>query len=114
MRIRIDPLDVLFSEFIRKRAKGVCERCGSYKGWKRLQCSHFFGRAKKSVRWDEENCSALCFGCHAYFTAHPLEHCDWFQERLGDRFDLLMGRVNQTHPKPDKELLTLYYREKLK
>ena len=28
MKIRIDPLDRLFSEFIRKRARGYCERYG--------------------------------------------------------------------------------------
>jgi len=114
MRIRIDPLDTLFSEFIRKRAKGICERCGSYKGWKSLQCSHFFGRVKKSVRWDEENACALCFGCHMHFTSQPIEHFYWFLERLGEeKFDLLVARTNQTHPKPDKEAITLYYQQKL-
>ena len=113
MKIKIDPLDQLFSEFIRKRANGICERCGSDKGWKGLQCSHFFGRAKKSVRWDEENAAALCFGCHQFFTSHPLEHTDWFRKRLGDKFDLLVLRAHIPH-KPDREAIELYYREKVK
>ena len=113
MKIRIDPLDKLFSEFIRKRARGICERCGSRKGWDKLQCSHFFGRAKKSTRWDEENASALCFGCHQYFTSHPLEHADWFQARLGEGFDLLVRRAN-TPQKPDREAIGLYLTAKLK
>lgn len=114
MRIKIDKLDTLLSEFIRKRAKGVCERCGSYKGWKGLQCSHFFGRVKKSVRWDEDNVSALCFGCHQYFTSHPLEHTEWFQKRLGGKFDLLNCRARTPAKYLDKEAITLYFQAKLK
>lgn len=113
MRIKLLPLDKLFSEFVRKRAKGICERCGSNKGWKGLQCSHFFGRAKKSVRWDEDNVSALCFGCHQYFTAHPYEHLQWFSERLGEvSFDMLVKRANIPQ-KPDVEAITLYLKAKL-
>jgi len=114
MKIRIDKLDVLFSEFIRKRSKGYCERCGKYYGWERLQTSHFYGRSKKSVKWDEDNAVALDFGCHQYFTSHPLEHVEWFKNHLGERFDLLLGRMRNTHPKPDKELIELYLREKIK
>jgi len=62
MKIRIDPLDTLFSEYIRKRVyregRATCERCGKiyydeikengeiYPAWKNLQCSHFHGRRK--------------------------------------------------------------------
>jgi hypothetical protein len=48
-----------------------------------------------------------------YLTAHPVEHYEWFKQRLGDGFDLLNSRARQTG-RPDKELLTLYYTEKLK
>tara|TARA_Y100000310_G_scaffold345212_1_gene462742 strand:- start:2209 stop:2577 length:369 start_codon:yes stop_codon:yes gene_type:complete len=115
VKIKISPLDALFSEFIRKRAKGYCERCGKLYGWKGLQCSHFHGRAKRSVRWDEDNACALDFGCHIYFTSHPLEYYEWFKNRLGeDGFNTLQGRVRITHPKPDKKLLTIYFKQKIK
>jgi len=59
VRIKIDPLDALFSEYIRCRAiKEVhgCERCLAWKvDYKGLECSHFHGRAQKSTRWDEDN-----------------------------------------------------------
>ncbi len=114
MKISLTPLDKLFSLYIRTRAKGICERCGQYKGIKGLQCSHFWGRAKKSTRWDEENCAALCFGCHQYFTSHPAEHTEWFKKRLGEvQYDLLMARAH-IPGKPDIEGLTLYFKEKLK
>jgi len=118
MRIRLDPLDELFSEFIRKRAikrVGGCERCLAPKtDYKQLQCSHFFGRAKKSVRWDEDNAVALCMGCHAYFTAHPLEHIEWFKARLGDKFNLLRARARTPARYIDKEAIRLYLKAKIK
>jgi hypothetical protein len=113
-RVKIDPLDRLFSEYIRKRSGGYCQRCGKYYGWKRLQCSHFFGRAKKSVRWDEDNAVALDFGCHQYLGSHPLEHTEWFKKHLGeDAFNLLQARARETGM-PDREAIKLYLKEKIK
>lgn len=113
MRIKRDKLDEIFSLYIRLRAKGYCERCGAYKGVKGLQCSHFIGRARRSVRWDEDNAAALCFACHIYFTSQPFEHTEWFTKRLGDKLELLRGRERQIWPKPDRKLLELYYSAKI-
>lgn len=128
MKIRIDPLDTLFSEFIRKRAMarvGGCERClhpkfdtfkddgSTFPAWKKLQTSHFIGRSNKSVRWDEENAAALCFGCHQHFQSQPIEHYEWFKKRLGERFDLLQGRARIIYPKPDKEAIKLYLTKRI-
>ncbi len=112
-------LDKLYSIYIRMRAifrVGGCERCLTPKlSWKQLQCSHFFGRARRSVRWDEENAVGLCGACHMYFTANPLEHTEWFKKHLGEeKFDLLNSRMRQTHPKPDQNLLLIYYQVKIK
>ena len=110
-----DPLDVLFRNYIQQRAiqrVGGCERCLSGKtSYKQLQCSHFHGRAKKSTRWDEDNCAGLCGGCHMYLTAHPLEHVEWFKAHLGEHeFNLLSSRM-RVIGKPDKAALTLYYQQ---
>ncbi len=128
--MKLSPLDIVFSEFIRRRAiqrVGGCERCLTPKydivkengdifpAWKQLQCSHFHGRARRSVRWDEMNAAGLCPGCHMYFTAHPLEHVEWFKTYIGEaEFDLLSGRMRQTHPKPDEKLLLIYYQNQIK
>lgn len=97
MKIRISALDAKFSKFIRERDGWTCQRC--FKKYEpptnALHCSHFWGRANKSVRFDPENCVALCHGDHVYFTANPKEHCDWFLKRLGQkRFDALQVRKN--------------------
>lgn len=109
MRIRIDPLDRLVSEYIRRRAGGCCERCGTYHGWKGLQTSHFIGRSNRAVRYDPDNLAALCYGCHSYFHGHPLEHVEWFKNRMGDAYDLLLAR-SRVIAKPDRAALGIYYK----
>lgn len=115
MKIRLDPLDILFSEFIRRRAMRRvhgCERCLVEKtDYKELQCSHFWGRSRRSVRYDEDNGIGLCGACHLYLSSHPAEYTEWFRQHLGERaFDLLNSRIRITYPKPDKKLLTLYFK----
>lgn len=111
MKIKIDALDRLFSKYIRLRAGGVCEKCGQTKT---LQCSHFHGRRKRSVRWNEDNAVALCFSCHMYLGENPLEHYEWFKKRLGEeRFELLNIQANMIY-KPDINAITLYLKQKIK
>lgn len=107
MNIKRNKLDILFSEYIRLRADGKCELCLRRKTFKKLQCSHFHGRRKKSVRWDPENAAGLCFACHRFLTENPVEHVSWFRKRLGQaNYDALLLRAN-AHKKPDTELLIL-------
>jgi 5-methylcytosine-specific restriction endonuclease McrA len=113
VKVKINPLDKVFSEYVRKLSKGYCAKCGGYRGWQRLQCSHFVGRARKSTRWDEENVVALCFYCHQHFTAYPYEHVKWFTKRIGeDRLDALIAR-SRIPTKIDKEELLTHYKNKL-
>lgn len=58
--IKLRPEDKIFSTYIRKR-DGKCVYCGSSYN---LQCSHYHGRRKESVRFDPENCDTLCAKCH--------------------------------------------------
>ena len=112
MRIKLLPLDILFSKYIRMKADGNCEYCGA---WKTLQCSHFHGRRKRSVRYDEDNACGLCFSCHMYLGENPFQHTEFFKKRLGtDRFEKLNIRAEMTHPKPDTEKIALELKEKIK
>jgi len=122
---KLDPLDTLFSEFIRRRALarvGGCERCLAQKhdstrengstrpAYMDLQCSHFHGRARRSVRWDEDNAAGLCGACHMFLGSHPYEHVQWFKERLGkNAYDMLWNRM-RIRQKPDRAALGLYYK----
>ena len=118
MKIRIDPLDTLFSQYIRLRAiqrVHGCERCLTWKAdYKELQCSHYHKRRKKSVRWDEQNCNGFCFGCHQYFEENRDEYIAWLQQHLGEReFDMLLGRMRVPARYLDKEAIRLYYKAKI-
>ena len=113
-----DKLDILFSEYIRRRAitrVHGCERCLQGKAdFKQLQCSHFHGRSKRSVRFDEDNAAGICAGCHMYLTSNPHEHTEWFKNYLGeDKFDMLLKRA-QTPQKLDVNAIYLYLKERLK
>ena len=111
MKIKIDPLDVLFSRFVRLRAGGVCEYCEKPK---KLQCSHFHGRRKKSVRWDGGNAAGLCFSCHQYLGENPYVHTEWFKRHLGsEKFEALNIRANISW-KPDRDKLEAELKDKIK
>ena len=115
MHIRIDPLDKLVSEYVRKRSRGFCERCGKYYGWKHLQACHFHGRSSRSVRYDEDNIVALDFGCHVFLDSRPLEKTDFFKKRLGENgFNLLNARTRESGRYLDKAAIEIYYQEKIK
>ena len=130
MKVKRDSLDELFSEFIRKRAikrVGGCERCLTSKydkqkedgkifpAWRQLQCSHYHKRRKQSTRFDEDNCNGFCFGCHQYFEENRDEYTEWMIAQLGeDKFNMLQARMRNTWPKPDRELIGIYLKEKIK
>ena len=123
-----DPLDTLFSEFIRKRALirvGGCERCltpkydttredgSTYPAFMHLEASHYIGRTTKCVRWDEDNAVGLCAGCHMHLEHHPDEHREWFANKLGQEApELLRGR-QRIRQRPDRAALFLYYKHKI-
>ena len=114
MKIKVDKLDILFSQFIRLRADGKCEYCGKYVGLARLQCSHFVGRRKRATRYDSDNACALDFSCHTYLQEHPYQHTEWFKKRLGsEKFEQLNIRAEQI-VKIDKEATKADFLEKIR
>ena len=113
MKTKIDPLDVLFSRVIRLRAGGKCEYCGKPKTMKQLQCSHFHGRRKRSVRWDLFNAAALDGGCHIYLGGNPYQHTEWFKTRMtSGEFEQLNIRAETIAKNIDKEALMAKLKER--
>ena len=67
--------DAKFSEWIRERDK-KCLRCGTTEN---LTCSHFWSRSKSALRYEPDNCIALCaWKCHIY---------GWEKEKQGEYRD---------------------------
>lgn len=81
--IKLFPLDIMFSKYIRTKAEFTCEYCGQKPNPKGLHCSHFIGRMYRNTRWLEDNVSCLCFGCHNLMHDFPAIHKAFFVERIG-------------------------------
>lgn len=112
--VRIDLADKYFSLFIRYRDNWTCQRCfKKYEvGSQGLHCSHFWGRARESTRFDPLNANAHCHGCHSFFTANPELHRQWKLSRIGQsEYGKLMIRA-ETRQKKDRKLMAVVY-EKL-
>lgn len=115
-KIKSDRADKYFSLYIRTRDNWTCQRCGKAypEGSQGLHCSHFQGRRKENTRFDPNNCDALDFGCHAYFTANPGEHYAWQVSRKGqDGVDKLILASN-LYVKKDRALQEIYWKAQLK
>lgn len=115
--IKINKADTLFSRYIRLKHK-KCMYCGRRgegpDGIFGLQASHYFGRAKQTVRFDEENVDVLCIACHRKLgTLNRPEYERWKREQLGERYDILNLRAHTTG-KRDYKLQEIIWKEKLK
>lgn len=108
--------DKVFSDAVRTRDKWSCQRCNKYyPSGKRqgLHCSHFYGRAKYSTRFDFDNAEALCYGCHQYLGSHPEEHRKHKMIKIGkSTFQKLTLRSNNRASK--KDLLSNWHYKYLK
>lgn len=120
MRIKIDPADRAFSEYIRTRDKR-CARCQSPVEFnpagrpKSHQASHYFGRGRENTRYDPENVDTLCAACHRIWGSDDREAYRCFKiKQLGpEAFNELMIRANIT-TKKDRAGALIYSRELLK
>jgi len=90
MRIKIDPLDKVFSLYIRTRDGWTCRRCKKQhrRDSSGLHSAHIFSRGKHNTRWNPLNAVALCYGCHSYLDRNPDEKYAWY-------FDALKKTSNQ-------------------
>lgn len=122
-KIKIRPADIEYSLYIRAKAKGRCEKCGrvcELNGVKlfRLEASHYFSRAKESVRFDDRNVHALCSTCHkhmgGYTNKEDGEYDKWIKELLGEKGYILLKLEAHLGHKADDKLTRLVIKQKTK
>ena len=114
MKIKINPLDKLMSDYIRARAGWKCERCGNVPDRRGLHCHHYHRRRKQSVRYDPDNCLSLCLGCHQFFGENRNEEEVFMLRKLGQyRLDMLNSRARRIG-KPDKEAIKIWLQIEIK
>ena len=119
MKLKRTAADHWFSRCVRLRSEFICQGCGiKYEeNSKGLHCSHYFGRAKKGVRYDSDNAFAHCYGCHQKFGSNP----DYFYRHYIDTYgegplDLLREKVEdimrgKRMVKEEKEIAKHYKQE---
>lgn len=96
-----------------------CKRCGTPVKFNEKglpvshEASHFMGRGKEATRFEPLNVDTLCYGCHAYFTAHPALHLEWqIQQKGQEVVDALILQSNTYKKRNDKEEVK-FWREEL-
>lgn len=111
MRIRTNPLDVLFSQLMRKK-KPRCEVCGKLA----TQVHHWKGRRCQSVRYDPDNAWCVCFTCHRKFEEDAHFAVEMQKRRLGDRYDAFILKANSIckRTNSDKVLLKIWMMQEMK
>jgi len=137
MNIKINPLDQLFSDFIRTRDNWQCQRCkdkgrnsffkpplriikktNKYHERHRpstgLHNMHCFSRGNQSTRFDEKNGIAGCYGCHSFLDSHPLEKHDFFKDKIGEKAFKDLKLKSNTSAKIDRQKIKEHYQLKLK
>ena len=82
-------LDVLFSQYIRRRnadhlGRVKCFTCGLEKHWKEQQAGHFQSRSHHSTRWDEVNVQVQCVKCNMFRQGEQYKFGLYLDDRFGD------------------------------
>ena len=82
-------LDVLFSQYIRRRnadhlGRVKCFTCGVEKHWKEQQAGHFQSRSHHSTRWDEVNVQVQCVKCNMFRQGEQYKFGLYLDQRFGD------------------------------
>ena len=102
--MKLDPLDTLFSQYMKLKAGGVCEFCGQTPHPKGYHCHHgVVGRRYLNTRWEEDNCAALCMACHNILSDFPSINTEFFKKRLGTKRYEEIEIIARTYWKMTKE-----------
>lgn len=113
MKISISSLDKLFSRYVRLRAKGICEICRKPREYNSLQCCHFHGRRKKSVRFDPDNALAADFGCHRWLDENPIEKTEFWKKRLGEAAYKKLNLRAAIPQRPDEKAIEIWLKQEI-
>lgn len=93
MKVKPNKYDKMFSDWIRERDGWTCQRCGAEYSppTRALHCCHYKRRGIHATRFHQDNCVALCMGCHLLMDSAKEDMFKPFLiERLGqEKFDRL-------------------------
>ena len=117
----LTKLDKVFSLYIRQRDSEngffKCISCGQIKPYDQCDCGHYINRQHISTRFDEKNCNAQCRKCNRFEEGNAQGYRRGLIEKYGEKaVELLeIKKFNTSHLNlPEIEILTKYYKEKIK
>jgi len=112
--MKLDPLDKLFSYYIRLKAGYQCEYCGKYARPQGTHCAHFIGRRYKNTKWLPDNAACLCMACHNLMHDFASIHKDFFTKRLGSKRVEELEIIARTYSNVDREAIKANLKEKIR
>lgn len=87
---KLDSLDRVFSEWIRRRDSdphtglGRCISCKKIVHWKEADAGHFVNRKHLSLRYDEKNVNLQCRSCNRFDEGNVIGYNHGIIEKYGD------------------------------
>jgi 5-methylcytosine-specific restriction endonuclease McrA len=85
---KLDALDRIFSEYIRRRDSdengyGRCISCGKIVHWKDADAGHFVNRAHMALRYDEKNVNLQCRSCNRFDEGNSIGYSEGLVRKYG-------------------------------
>ena len=103
----------VFSEYIRRRDKGICCTCHSVNHWKDTNAGHF---KHNVLDFDEMNINCQCVGCNKWKHGRLDIYGDFLRRKYGDlAYWDLVRRSNEIRKYPPWELeeIIIKYKKKI-
>ncbi len=119
---KLDTLDRIFSEYIRRRDSdengiGRCISCGKIVHWKEADCGHFVNRKHMALRYDEKNCNLQCRLCNRFDEGNIQGYSEGLVKKYGPEvLEYLKVKKHNISRLGKFEIDTLkkYYKQKIK
>ena len=110
--------DEVFSEYIRRRDKGICFTCGNQKRWQDQQCGHYISRQYNELRYDERNANCQCKYCNIFKSGNLDEYVIKLIRKYGVKILEEFWKRKHFRKKifkvPELEDLIKFYKQKIK
>lgn len=113
----ITVLDKVFSEYIRRRDKGVCITCGKRQDWKLTDAGHYIRRGIFQFRWHEKNVHCQCKRCNSWLEGEKDIYRQKMIELYGKEFvELIEAERHKTCKisAGEIEVLIVHYKSEVK
>jgi len=103
----------VFSEYIRRRDKGICISCGRVERWQDCDAGHYIPKtAGLSIYFCEKNVNAQCTACnrfrHGNLSQYALGLRRKYGEQILEELDWKRKQIIQIHDHEYKQFIEIY------